>query len=175
MSVEKTPLDTQELTKLEGVAGKTEDGEIVILLRYTGMHVSVICDSSRNLREENVQGTPVIMWDRPKKKGKAAFTSIKKSKNIGFDINDFVESFQKRRRKCSRQYIHALVQRIGEDAGLPNISPMTLRHSACIDLLNRGVPEVTVRQIMNVSVKTMEHYAKQTDKGKVSILERVGW
>lgn len=178
MSIEKKPLSTKELERLTDKARKVPDGEIIILLRFTGMHPSVLVDSKYNLREEtDPQNRAVIVWDRPKKKGKLAHTIIKKSDNIGFDVNKFVKSFQRRKRKRSRQYIHGLVKEVGDKVGLQekNISPMTLRHSVCVELLNRGVPEITVMQILNVSPRTMKAYAKYTDGSKVDILESIGW
>ena len=176
MSIEKLPLDEKQLAAFTDAAMKHSDGEIALIMRFTGMHPAVMIDPARNLREEtDDKDRALISWDRPKKEGKDAFTSIMKSKNLNVDVNKFVADFQNRRRKKSRQYIHTLINKIGLAAGIPGVSPMTLRHSLCVELLNRGIPEVTVRQILNVSPKTMERYAKYTNRGKADLLERIGW
>lgn len=179
MKTEKEPLTLKQLTRMENTARTYDDASILKifqLLRYTGMHPSVLVDPKYDLHETtNDNGKAIIVWKRPKKKGKDAHTSIKKASAINFDINDFVKRYQRRKRKRSRQYIHSVIMKIGEDTGIPGTSPMTLRHSACVDLLNRGIPEVVVMQIMNVSKKTMGHYAKYTDAGKADILEKVDW
>jgi integrase len=176
MSIEKEPLDRNTLAVIMDKSQSITDYEILLLLRWTGCHPSVIVEKKYDLKETtNDDGKPIIQWKRPKKEGKDAFTSIMKSREIKFDVNKFMEKFRNRRRKKSRQYIYELVKRASLSAGYSGVSPMTFRHSVCVDLLNRGIPEVVVMQILNVSPRTMRRYAKYTDKGKVSILERVGW
>jgi integrase len=175
IKTEKSPLSESELARLENEARKSKDWEAVVLMRWTGMHPSVIVEPRYGLREVDHEGRAVIEWKRPKKQGKDAYTAILRSRRIDFDVNDYIAEFQARRRRRSRQYLHELVRKAGEDAGLPGVSPMSLRHSACVNMLERGVPETTVRQILNVSSRTMMRYSKYTKAGKVDALERVGW
>lgn len=180
MGTQKEPLDLKQLAKLENIAigfGKDSDTyKVFMILRYTGMHVSGLNTSRSVLHEEkDSEGDTIVVWKRPKKESILARTSILKHKNIDFDIEKFGKSIQNRRRKRSRQYFYEVVQRLGEEAGIPNISPMTLRHSLAIELLDNGCKEGFVAQILNCSVSTLKWYGKYTDKGKKDRLKKLGW
>ena len=72
----KTPLSQSALAKIESQAKKDaplDDWKIFVLLRWCGMHPSVISDPKYCLREESLDdGRIMIRWNRPKKKGAEA-------------------------------------------------------------------------------------------------------
>ncbi|MCK5608049.1 tyrosine-type recombinase/integrase [Candidatus Pacearchaeota archaeon] len=175
---EKRPLDEKQLARIINVATRkgADAKKINLFLRYTGAHPSVLCEPRYNLREEtNEYNKLEIVWDRPKKEGKVARTSILKSQEIDFDVGEFAKELQRRKRKRSRQYIHDIVKRTAEEAGIPNISPMTYRHSLGVELLKKGVRRDSVQQILNCSDKVLRTYLKFVPKDLNEELENIGW
>ena len=179
MGVEKEPLkDDKQFDKIiECATRESEDAKrLILLLRYTGMHISVLCDPKYELKEEESDGDINIIWKRTKKKNlKEAYTSIPKSKHIDFDINEFVRTTRKRRRKNKRQYFCGLIKRLGERAGVNGASPMTFRHTLGVDMLDQGYPQALVQQTLNCSDKVLKTYLKYTTKRKSSYFRNMGW
>lgn len=182
MGVEKEPLkDARQFDKILEIATReSEDArKIVILLRYTGMHISILCNSKYKLREEEHGGDKYIVWERTKmrQKGgkKAVYTSILKSQHIDFDVGEFAEEIQNRKRKKSRQYWHDLIKRIGQRAGISGLSPMTFRHTLGVDMIERGVPRDIVQDTLNCSDKVLRTYLKYSKSQKTDILKNIGW
>jgi len=192
MSNTKPPLTDAEFDSIRQVAVRkdkvssrrkyrtSDDGEmgeneiVILLLRYTGMHVSILAKPEQyNLRVDHEEG--MIIWNRTKKEGREAYTSIPIHKSLTFDIDEYINDIKKRKRRVSRQFFFNLIKDIGERAGKPDLSPMSFRHTLCVSLLNEGYPEQLVRQTMNVSPKVMNTYAKFTDKHKKSMFEKMGW
>ncbi len=63
---------------------------MILLLRYAGMHVSILAHPDKyNLQVVDDE----IVWDRPKKHGKTAYTSILTSKNIDIFNELFITCF----------------------------------------------------------------------------------
>ena len=178
MSVQKEPLTPKQLAELENKARSIggDTYKVFMILRYTGQHVSVINTGRFNLHEEiDEDGDTILVWYRPKKNGKIARTSIPKHKNIDFNVEKFGVEVQKRRNKRSRQYLYDLIRRLGIEAGIANISPMSFRHSLAIELLNNGASEIFVSQVLNCSRETLKWYGKYTDHGKIEQFRRMGW
>jgi len=178
MSVEKEPLrDDKQFDKILEVATRLSDNarKIVLLLRYTGMHISVLCKPKYELQEVKRNGDVYVVWKRTKKDGKEAHTEILKSKYIDFDIGEYAREVQGRKRKRSRQYFHALVRRIGLKAGLSDLSPMTFRHTLGIDMIERGVPRDAVRNILNCSERVLRTYLKYSKGRETNVLKKIGW
>lgn len=187
MSVRKKPLTEVDYMQLQRAATvhKNPDAlRAVQLLRYTGMHISVIADPIKhNLSFRD----GYITWLRPKKKGNDALVVIKKSKHITFDLTTWIVDLRGRRLaldgieksrgihlRASRQYFYKLIQECGAMAGLKNISPMSLRHTFAVQslpILGRDM----VQQIMNCSSKTLQTYVKYDTKTQREVYDRVGW
>ena len=165
-----------ELATLENEASRMKDGELVLIMRYTGAHPSALLDPRYKFEEYHEGGTTFIRWLRPKKTGREAYTIIPKAKRIAnINVNVVIKELQSRKRRCSRQYLYELCRRVGEAAGIPGVSPMTLRHTLAVDLLSRGMDSDVVRQTLNVSHKTLRTYAKFTTRTKANAFEAVGW
>lgn len=183
MGVQKLPLSRQQLAKLENVAlahGKDSDAyRIFMILRYTGCHASVLSDRTLNLHEEvDEEGNCFIVWTRPKRGRNPASnrTSIPKSSRIRFDVGEFARNMYSRKRRRSRRYIWEVIKRLGEEAGIPSLSPLSLRHSLAVELLDEyGWPEVLVSQVLNVDRKTLKWYGRFTDKRIVDRFKSINW
>ena len=183
---QKKPIDVEDLDTLERFAknrfGENSDTyKSYMIFRYTGCHVSVLCESKRKLREEKGKdGKILIIWYRPKKKGEWARVQIIKHRNILFDINEFSKNLYKRKKKNNRLYWYRKMTQLGEKSGikLPDdepLSPNSLRHSLAIYLLNQGWTDTEVAQLLNVSRKTLAWYGRHTNKGINDKLEKAGW
>lgn len=191
MSKEKEPLTDEEFDRVRQAAirkdengskkkfpnkrGSGEFGEcevVVLLLRYTGMHVATLVKPTQyGLRVEEGH----IVWNRTKKTGKVAHTSIKINKNIEFDVQDFINDLKKRRSSCSRQYFYELVKDVGERAGVKDLSPMSFRHTFAVSLLDQGATIAFVQQCMNCSRKVLNTYLKYSKKRSKDMWEKIGW
>ena len=174
MSIEKKPLTEKEFDKILQIATRTseEARKVVLFLRFTGMHVSVLAEPDKyNLRIEDDE----IKWDRPKKKGKVAYTSIPISKHLDFDIDDFIDDLSGRKRKGSRQYFYELVKGLSEKAGITDVSPMSLRHTIGVDMLNKGFDRFDVKQTLNCSDKVLQTYLKHSTRTRKEKFKRLGW
>ena len=175
---EKEPVDKIALAKIENEA-RTIGGDIknlFLILRYTGMHPSVVCNAKYRLRERvSEDGSIIIEWERTKKEGKVGYTCLPKHRAIDFDINAFASEFQQRKRKRSRQYVYDVIKKVAMKAGYANVTPLSLRHSIAVEFLSIGVPSIVVQQILNVSDRTMKAYGKFTSKGKLDVLKGFGW
>lgn len=182
MSVEKEPLTDEEFSRMLKVATKLEKEsskgrwkdakKVLLLIRYTGMHVSILCSTKDyNLRiEENN-----IIWNRTKKKGKEAHTFVRISSNIDFDVKEFIKDLRNRKKRNNRQYFYDLIKDIGERAGISDVSPMSLRHTVGIAMLDAGYPEAFVQQKLNCTAKTLKTYLKYSRKRSNDLFDKIGW
>ena len=175
--MEKFPISDLELRRVIEIATKhSEDArKMVLTLAYTGMHISVLIQPWRKLREEKHEGKPYITWYRPKKEGKDARVTCPKHNAINFNVEMFAKEIQKRRRKKSRQYFWNLTSVLGYKCGIPNLSPMTFRHTCAVMMLDMGIPQVQVQDILNCSNKTLRTYLKYSTRRTHELFERVGW
>lgn len=174
MSVEKYPLTSKQFDKILEVATRTseEARRVILFLRYTGMHVSVLAHPQHyNLRVEEGE----IVWNRPKKNGKTAHTAIPKSQNLDYDVEEFIEDLHRRKRKRTRKYFYELVRKLGERAGISGLSPMSLRHTVGVEMLNMGFTSPEVGQILNCSNKTLQTYVKHSNATRIQRFKQLRW
>ena len=183
-SVEKTPLTDVEWERvLQAATNKSEEARmIVLILRWTGMHVSILAEPIKyNLHIETEKDGEYFIWNRTKKtKKKEAHTNIKIHSSIDFNLHDFINELKRRRtsgkkRQISRQYFYETVKDVGERAGIPSLSPMSFRHTLGVSMLNDGYPESFVQQKLNCSTAVLKTYLKQAKKTGKPLYQRFGW
>lgn len=145
-----------------------------LLFRYYGMHPRVIAQVDykdkklyhSNLREgKDIKGRTLIVWDRPKKKGIEAHTSLLKVDAIYFDVEEYYKEFNSRKSRYKRStlYIGRLMKLLGKDIK-DDLSPLTFRHSLAVELLVvKKIPMLTVCRMLNISPKVLREYAKVLD------------
>jgi len=195
--VEKEPLTQEQYLEVQRSAllytnkdgSPNKDGiKAIQLIRYTSMHISIISDPVRNnLRIEKAPDGEYIVWDRPKKKGKLAHTEIRRSRNLTFNIQDFIRDLIERRAmydldpnphgkryRIHRQYWYRLFLRIGERAGIEGLTPLTLRHTFAVQSIPVLGSELT-REILNCNDKTFRHYSKYNRATRVEVFNRANW
>jgi len=179
---EKLPLREEDLTKIQNGARRLESNsddavKMIKVLRYTGMHMSIPLEGRYHLREEidPDEGDLMIVWDRTKKEGKDARTSILKHHEIDFNVEEWAKAIRSRKRKKSRTYFWKLIKQSAEKGGIAGVSQMSFRHSIAVNLLKKGVQPALVQQILNCSAKTMARYGKYVDRDKNAVLKEVGY
>ena len=189
--VEKEPLTQEQYLEVQRSAllYSNQDGlKAIQLIRYTSMHISVISDPAKhNLRAEKAPDGEYIAWDRPKKKGRGAHVEIRRSRHITYDLNEFISDLMKRRTLCDmdnnargkryrihRQYWFTLFRRIGERAGVPQLTPLSLRHTFAVQSIPILGPELT-REVLNCNEKTFRHYTKYNRATKKEVYDRANW
>lgn len=155
----------------------------MLVLRWTGMHVSVLAEPILyDLHIEKEDGSEYIVWRRTKKSGKDAYVSIKAHPQVRghMVVGDWVQELRERRssrlkHRISRQYFYGLIKEVGYSAGIPDLSPMSFRHTFGVWLLNQGAPEEFVRQKLNVSHNVMRTYVRYTRQTEQPMYKRLGW
>ena len=191
--VEKTPITEMQFQDLIQTALSHPNPDAIktiLILRYTGMHISVLSDPYKSdvciLQEQDGE---YISWKRPKKQGRDSHTYIKISRHIknAYNLSEWIEDLKFRRKKLersihpqgkntriSRQYFFYLVRDVGEKSGIKNLSPLSLRHTFAVQGIKTLGSELT-RQKLNCSRKTFVTYSKYTMETEKEIYKNVNW
>lgn len=151
--------------------------KLVLLLKYTGMHISVIINPRLKLEERKIDKKIFLTWYRPKKKRDSKDSKIimQKSKHINFNVEKFAKDIQGRKRKKTRQYLYNVIKEIGVRAKIKDLSPNSFRHTFGIFLLDNGASESFVQQQMGCSHKTVKTYVKYSTKRTGDFYDRIDW
>jgi hypothetical protein len=191
MGKSKEPLTVSELAKMEKVALKYRDSgsekdyikyKIFMVLRSTGMHSCCLYRPESDIRVID----DVIIWKRPmkgKEKGKKNFweevEGVPKYSGIDFDIKDFYKKNLINRRKPTawNVYIHTIIKQIGLEAGIPDASPNSIRHTVCMYFLRESnLPRKNVAEKLGCSIKTLDKYYDKLGKREANdMIRKSGW
>lgn len=191
---QKEPLtEDEERTLLTAAAamGDYQDGaqgvrvnaeRAVLFILDTGAHPSVLAYDRHRLRVEREGEKVLVVWDRPKKSGRTAYTRVPASKRISPWVEEFVSAPRPHWTDYWRHLLQELARRIeGSDApkysGLAakNLCPLALRHTFGIRLLDRTKNPEIVRQLMNCSRETLDYYLRLRGVMIDEALEKTGW
>ncbi len=140
-----------------------DPGAYVEFLLRTGAHPSVLANPERyDLRcERRPSGRTYVSWLRPKKKGLAARTETALEPEYEF-LHSFVDSVRASPR--SDRQIGLLIAAIAKEAGIPGrVSPRTLRHTCGVLMLRKSRNPSVVKEKLNVSDRTLQHYLRLTN------------
>lgn len=119
--------DPEEQQKFLGACSQNDNEYIPIwLMLNTGMHPSDISQARTKLKLER----GVLSWKRAK-------NDNPRRELIPPQIAERLENWLKHGRKLTRVGYFQLVRRVGTRVGHPEYSPMTLRHTFCINELRR--------------------------------------
>lgn len=181
----KRALDDKEMQRVIYEAEKMGDEayKIVMIFRWTGMHVKVLehPEIYNPHIEEDEEGEQYIVWKRTKKVGDKALTEVPMPVAIDFDVGDYFDTLRRRRasknrRKISRQYFYDVVKKVGEEAKIEGgVSPMTFRHTLGVWMANQGYEENFIIQVLNCTSETAKTYLKRARKTRKPIYKRLGW
>lgn len=170
----KVALDPDERKKLLRAAKMFERSwgvfpyRTVATFMFTGMHIKVLADRAAS-RIRRVD--PRLEWFRPKKKGKPALTSIL----IHHEIEPWIDEYIHSELPTSRQLYWAIVHMVAAKAGLPGVSPMTLRHTYGAMLDEFGLTPAEIQKNMNCGLKSLMSYTTRSRKFVDSKLMDAGW
>ena len=185
----KKPRKPGELTKLEKRArqiGK-DTMKTYLLLRYEGMHPRVLfpydySDSKKKTKEfnlrvgKNEKGRDILIWDRPKKKGVKAYTSMSIHNNVDFDVTEFLKDIRGRSSnyKKSTAYANRLIRELGEDNAINifGLSPLSLRHTIAVEMVKGGMKIGDICDSLNIAESTLRTYARLLDEDRHEAYDR---
>jgi len=176
MAVLKEHLTASQQVKVIEAAEKigTYEGfdvkKIIVFMIRTGAHPSVLSNkgkSSLKVTEDNH-----VQWHRPKKKGGYAITRVKISKDIDPWVRDFVlQEFP-----SYREWFWGLCKAVGREAGIPELSPMSLRHTFGTNMDDLGFGPADICTMMNASLPVVvKRYCKRQERSIDEKLDKAGW
>jgi hypothetical protein len=186
MGVTKEALTAEELAKIENVVARyekdTDEHRIFYSLRCTGMHSCCLYRPEANVRV--IDG--FVRWSRPmkgKERGRPGVWAENRGMilhpRLDFDIGAFYRTNLKSRRKRGawKVYIHGLIRRLGVEAGIPGVSPNSLRHTVMMNLHHElGIPKKDVAEMMGCSVRTIDkHYDRLGERTTAEIMKKKSW
>lgn len=146
----------------------------VLMLMETGIHISVLArpEDHRVRFFINNKGHPEMRWYRPKKKGADADTRVILSPRT----KEWAEEYMLGKRPRYTEFYWRMLKELGENAGMKDLSQMTFRHTFAVNMLRRGVPESTIKDILNCSEKTLRRYVRYREETIDDVLiEKMGW
>jgi integrase len=110
--------------------------QTIKILYWTGMHPS----SLLKIRIDSIYSN-TLTWRRPKT-----------DKVLSAELNDgqieVVKAFCLRKRKYSRSYLNQVIKEVGNKAGIKGLSPMTFRHTKCLELIQKYYKDPFMVQIL---------------------------
>ncbi len=160
----KEPLMEKDFKKILKNCKSEFEKQTILILRYTGMHISVLC----KLDETCIKGK-YIQWYRPKT-GKLVRIPIHP------EIQKILKKYVKSDRYSYREYYWKLVKDIGIRSGIPELSPMTFRHTFGVSLLDQGYSMTQVQKMMGVTnLGVITRYTQYSDKQMEEKWKNTGW
>lgn len=159
----KIPLDPRDIKRLLKATKEGRQRRVIIVFLETGMHPSVMANPEE-YDMEIVRDR--LAWNRPKT-GKLCiwdyeyptvtegmlFTRL-------YALEPMVKAFVEKDVGYHRDTYYDDVVKTAKKAKLKHVSPLTLRHTATIELLKRKPPEA-VKKIIQCSDESLwNHYAK---------------
>jgi integrase len=166
-----TPLQQEEVLEIAKKMKKYQGHDpykIICFFLRTGIHSSVL--AFRDKSRIHIEGD-YIVWYRPKKKGLPARTQIKIHSDMKPWINEFLLSDLPK----FREWYWGLCKKVGKKAKIPDLSPMSFRHSLGRNLDEAGCTIFEIAQILNCSLKVAQRYSKRQQIEIDKKLEKAGW
>lgn len=144
--------------------------EMILFMLRTGVHPSVLANKARSNLKVTEDGH--VQWSRPKKRGGHAITRVKVSKDIEPWVREFVlQEFPK-----YREWYWGLCKKVGREAGVPELSPMSLRHTFGTNLDELGFSPAEICSMMNASLPVVvKRYCKRQERSIDEKLDKMGW
>ena len=161
----KEPLMENEFNRILKACKNELEKQTVMILRYTGMHISVLCRADKSY----IKGK-YLKWYRPKT---GILVRIPIHPGIKPFLNDYLES---KERYHYRQYYNDMIKEIGKKAKIQGLSPMTFRHTFGVSLLDQGYSMPQVQKMMGVTdLNVITRYTQYSDKQMEEKWKKTGW
>jgi integrase len=171
----KDPLTKKQQEKVIEASKKigTYDGtnalHLTLFFLKTGAHPWVLA----NKQKSSIKTTEDdhLQWHRPKKSGGFAITRVKISKDLKPWINDFILlEFPN-----YREWYWGFCKKLGKKAKIPELSPMSFRHTFGANLDDMGFTPAEIQSLMNCSLPVLMRYTKRQEREIDKKLEEMGW
>ena len=160
----KEPLTKGELIKIIKACKNEFERQTILILRYTGMHISILCNANSDYLKEGF-----IQWYRPK-------TGLLVRIPIHPKIKKFVKKYFNSMQCRFRQYYNIILKEIGNRAGIKDLSPMSFRHTFAVSLLDEGYTLTQVQRMMGVTtLSVITRYTQYSDKQMLELWKKTGW
>lgn len=161
----KEPLMENEFNKIIKSCSNEFEKQTIMILRYTGMHISVLCQADKSY----IKGK-FIQWYRPKT---GRLVRIPIHPQIEPFLIDYLDNKQRYR---YRQYYNDMIKGIGNRAKINGLSPMTFRHTFGVSLLDQGYSMTQVQKMMGVTnLNVITRYTQYSDKQMEEKWKKTGW
>jgi len=176
----KEPLSVEQQEHLLEVAERlgtyfgVDVKKTVLMFIDTGIHISVMAwpEEQKVRFATNSKGKREMRWDRPKKEGADADTRLILSPRI----SEWAEEFMLGKRPHYPVFYWHMIKELGREADMPEISPLTFRHTFGVNMIRNNISESVVKQILNCSEKTLRRYARYSEPMVDDVLvEKMGW
>lgn len=182
----KRPLQPRQLLELEKKAAiiQGDTQKTYLLIRYHGLHPRVLFpydySDEIKVKEYNLHttrdntGRMVLGWNRPKKRGAKAYTTVPLHPMITFDVDAFIKDIRGRRSKYKRStfYANRLMRELGESVGIVGLSPLSLRHTIAVELIKGGMSTNDVCDTLNIAPSTLRTYGRFLPEDRHAAYER---
>lgn len=146
-------LTDKELKQLLTAVDDGREKRILTVMLNTGMHPSVMAEPEKY--EMELVNEVSLMWLRPK-----TYALCRWDFDDDKSMMTLVKTFTNNDVGYHRSVYHAIITAIAHKAGLKHISPITLRHTATVNLLKQGKTIEEVKKRIQCSEKVLwNHYA----------------
>lgn len=151
----KQPLTQEEQERVLAVAKDMGEFEYRTLLIFidTGLHPCVLAGDCEGTDPNLVVWNgEVLRWNRPKNDEKMEMLIPKR-------LKPWIEDYLKADRPKYRNWYNRLIAEVGKKAGLPGLSPLSLRHTFAVNRLDQGYSLAELKKLMGTkSTRALEHY-----------------
>lgn len=142
---------------------------LLLFFLKTGAHPSVLAKKQKSSIKITEDGH--IQWYRPKKSGGFAITRVKISRDLEPWIRDFIlQEFP-----TYREWFWGFCKVLGRKAGIPELSPMSLRHTFGCNLDDMAFTPSEIQTLMNCSLPVLMRYTKRQEREIDKKLEDMEW
>lgn len=128
-------------------------GTILDTLWETGCHVSVPCEPEK-WRVDFQQGDSgwEMVWKRPK-------TTETCVMPVTGDLVNRWRDYQAQPWRPTRRMVNEIITRCGEYAKIPDVSPLTIRHTVGFQVFKGSGPSAA-KESLGVSDRSLQHYTR---------------
>lgn len=121
------------------------------LLWATGCHVSVVSKpTAHELRRRDTHDGPVAQWRRPKTRNWCVMP-------LTTPEADTLDWWLEQPRHPSRKYIWEVLCACARHAGLPGVTPLTIRHTVAFRVFHAAGP-AAAKESLAVGDRALQHY-----------------
>ena len=170
----KVPLTNEEEARVITAARQlgTKFGvdvyQLIMVFLYTGMHPWVLY----NLKDSRLRRIgDNLTWTRPKIVKYNNMITVPIHHKLKPWINEFIYT----KFLQYRSWTWYIIKQVGLLAGIPDLSPMSLRHTFAAKLDDMGLTPAEIREILGCSERTVLRYTSRPQKQIENKMYATGW